>query len=349
MKDLILKIIDESRFYPSGDNAQPFNFKIEDQLLYIKHCENRALHAFNPHNVSSKITLGCLLEAIKISASKYNLSFNLELMNDNLDAKLIFSKNNHISPDSLSHSVHLRKTDRRPYNLNCNLQEIEQIIYSEDHLLKSSVSILENKNLASLKSYLIEADKIIWTWSRAFRDIGKTIKFDSKGIIKIGLSTQNLGLKSSEIFATKILVKFPLIYKILNKIGLMSLISKTNTLKSFNSSPAFLLVSMKSNEDLIQAGRNIYRVWTLLCANGYSLQPMSAAVLTPYCYKIGVATEFPQYFKDFYEENINTLANIFHLDKSQVPIFLFRIGKVETVMPKQMEISRIDIEDLIAA
>lgn len=347
MRNVIISIIEQSRYYPSGDNAQPFEFKISDNQLEIKHVEERAVHAFNPNNISSKLTLGLLLESIAIAANQYQLSFKCEISSNQVDANLTFFKNELLKQDPLCIYQKSRITDRRPYNMEIDLEPIKNLISADDKIQPKNVYLQKNNLEKELVNFFVKADNIMCTWKKAFFNIAKYIRFDKSDILKIGLSPENLGLNKADVLAIKLLTHFPFLFDIFNKLGFLTLSGKKHTLRLLHCSPAFLLVSMNEN-DLTQAGRQIMRIWILLCANGYSLQPLSASVLAPYTYYSGNADSFPFKFKSFYEVNKNYLKSIFGVDNSQQPIFLFRIGKVQTSFPENMKISRLDVDKLVS-
>ncbi|MCB0355989.1 MAG: hypothetical protein KDD40_03225 [Bdellovibrionales bacterium] len=347
MRNVICEILEKCRFYPSGDNCQPFNFKIHDDSLEIIHVEDRAAHSFNPKNISSKLTLGFLLEAISIVASEYQLQYFVDIKENGVDATINFFPVKNLITDPLSPYVKNRITDRRLYDTELNWQHLKNLIYNNNALQPKNIYLLKNEQQTELKDYLIEADKIVWLWSQAFFDITKMIKFNEQSIVKLGLSPKNIGLKPSDVLATKIMVRFRPLYYILKTLGFLSVVSKNNTLKTLDHSPAFILITLR-NKDLASTGRDIYRLWTLLCAQGYSLQPMSAAVLPPYCFFNGAGNDIPTKFQDFYAEHQWTLNKLFKVNKSQTPIFMFRVGRVNQSFPPENSISRLDLKDLAA-
>ena len=128
MREKILKLLDDARWYPSGDNAQPFDFVIGRDEFSVHHVKERGKHVFNIKNSSSMMALGALLELLEIAASRMKLRLDVEIMPSQLDARVHVVEDETIAIDNLAAKAHLRLTDRRPYNLDIDMPALKAAV-----------------------------------------------------------------------------------------------------------------------------------------------------------------------------------------------------------------------------
>ncbi|MGD8630411.1 MAG: ThiF family adenylyltransferase [Gammaproteobacteria bacterium] len=70
----VLGILDQARWAPSGDNAQPWRFEILDDNQVVIHGNDTREHCvYDLKGHASQLALGTLLETIRIAASQYGL------------------------------------------------------------------------------------------------------------------------------------------------------------------------------------------------------------------------------------------------------------------------------------
>src|SRR6476660_2461505 len=72
-------IVSAAMTAPSGDNCQPWTFHWDGQSLTIRHQNDRARHVLNRHNHASLLSLGCVLELIRIAASHEKMEADVAL------------------------------------------------------------------------------------------------------------------------------------------------------------------------------------------------------------------------------------------------------------------------------
>ena len=118
----MLAILEAARWAPSGDNMQPWRFKvIDDQTIYIIRMNNaeNVLNSFSNHEPDF-IALGCLLENIRLAAAAQNKTATWEYQGTiaQLDhIKVHFEKTEEDLDFSLLSYVKTRSVNRRPYKI----------------------------------------------------------------------------------------------------------------------------------------------------------------------------------------------------------------------------------------
>ena len=114
----IEKILDLARWAPSGDNTQPWRFEIQDDSHLIIHGHDTRDHCvYDLQGHASQLSIGALLETIKIAASQFGLSSSCKRRTDSEENKPVFDI--HFDPtnepaDTLANSIRRRSVQRRP-------------------------------------------------------------------------------------------------------------------------------------------------------------------------------------------------------------------------------------------
>ena len=87
----IRAIVKAASLAPSGDNCQPWCFHWDGRELVVTHDEERDRHALNRAHHGSLVSLGCVLESIRIAALHEGLSVKWTVVFNPLSAQLSFS------------------------------------------------------------------------------------------------------------------------------------------------------------------------------------------------------------------------------------------------------------------
>lgn len=113
-------VLDAARWAPSGDNSQPWRFKIRSPLKVDIQADLEAGNVYQyrqgePH----WLALGMLLEAMKLAAHKKGYELYWELAHEDHGSALVQVelKPTSAQPDSLLNWLRLRSVDRRAYRL----------------------------------------------------------------------------------------------------------------------------------------------------------------------------------------------------------------------------------------
>lgn len=358
MKEKLKKIIEASLFYPSGDNSQPFKFKItEENQVEIFHLSKRGKHKLNFDNVSSFISLGSVIESIKIAASTFKLEVRStlkNLINDEGPICIISFKEGEIEEDPLAHFLLERKTDRRKFNggdlLDLQVQKINSFENISD---TQSVKIHFPKSFDSkFKKFIARCETYVFNDLEALWDILHWINFNSKDDIleKQGLPWKNLGLSRLDAFFISLVKKNHFLIHIFHLFGL-NISIMLNALKLLNSSAGTILFTVDnfSNESAFELGKVLQRSWTHLCSIGYGVHPVSASCIPYYylkkCHKLDKSPRIPLKARKFYKEAPEIYRDYFEIDE-RVPLFMIRVGKTSP-LPKEMRIGRLSIDDVL--
>ncbi len=282
MEQDLKEIINISIYAPSGDNSQPWRFKIKNNIISVYNVFEKDVSLYNFNMYASMIAIGALLENIKISATHFGYICKIKISEDlskNLIAECAFTKGL-IKEDTLFRYIKERQTNRKPYKKdkieleiikelqNCKfLSEIDLKIITETELIKKladacSVNeqiVLENKKL---HDFLFE--HITWT--------------EEEDKIKRGFYIKTLELKGPQGPAFKFL-RFWEINKLLNKIGISKFVARDNA-KLYSQSGAMLAVTTNKIDRMsfLRTGIFTQRLWLIATKYNIYMQPLTGII-----------------------------------------------------------------------
>lgn len=335
IKDTIKNILERAVNAPSGNNSQPWRFVVKENKIYIHNISDSDITPYNFDQKGSYIAHGALVENISIIAPKYGYLTNVEIFPDRSDANIIAIVTlDKIEPkkDSLFDFIISRATNRRIY------QKISLKSEHKEEILKTQQEV-DRGGKIKLVEDIKEIEKVAWALG-----LHERLIFENKMIHGIVFSSI---LWSEKENAEKrkglyIKTKFPdmpsfmlpamkmfgnwLFVNIANNIGLSKKIQKQSAESCISSSAlCAILVDSETNEDYLNGGRLLQRIWLTITKLGLSLQPMTGI---PYLARrilagdsSGFSPEQIRLIKQANEE-INGVFN----ENGKTVLMIFRIG-----------------------
>lgn len=274
---------------PSGANSQPWSFALSGEALQITIHPEKDHKILNYKDRGTLITLGALLENIRLAAQEQKLE--MEVSDYDPDAhrlNVVFKDwNGSITKEDqkLLAALPLRCTNRKHYKKDAvdhaALQAIEAAGEGEGVtctlLIGEAARTAVARSFALFEQIMIEDDRVR---KASFSEIiwpGKNVRSDHSG-----LYIETLELKPPQQMALSLMQK-PFFAKTAKKIGLPKVIRRENT-ALYASAPAmgFLMIPHATNEAFITAGKHFERVWLTATAYGLSLQPMTGTLFLKY-------------------------------------------------------------------
>jgi len=113
------QVLDAARWAPSGDNTQPWRFKVVNDHCVEVHCFDTRTHCvYDLDGHPSQIAMGALLETMIIAASTQGWQTSFRRRPDSSEEEPIFEvqfdPRASISPDPLAQAIESRSVQRRP-------------------------------------------------------------------------------------------------------------------------------------------------------------------------------------------------------------------------------------------
>lgn len=115
---VLMRILDEARWAPSGDNSQPWSFEIKGGLAVRVAVDRESGNVYQfDKGRPNIVAAGCLLEVMAIAASHYGLRMEWEIAEEapRLLLDVTFQSDPEVAPDPLAPFIRIRSVDRRPY------------------------------------------------------------------------------------------------------------------------------------------------------------------------------------------------------------------------------------------
>jgi len=286
---LATKVIDTARFYMSGDNCQPFRyrFNIANQTFHIDYLADQAKHALVYDDSTITISLGMLLEYLKISLQHH--SFDTELSFNFIDfsvfkdqpsvcsVKLIKAKNQN-DHSHLYSSLSQRITNRGTYKTG-SFDDVE-INHINQNLTYSRCLLLHDASNKTL-DFFASCDCAVWLSKRLGLDIMNSVSFLKNPVV--GLPWRNLGLRIPEVLPIKLIQLHHSFYDLFKALG-AAFMMKIGQRKLWNSAKSALIFTYNENlstEQKTIAGMEMAECMLQLTHIGYAFQPstLSAEML----------------------------------------------------------------------
>ena len=136
MSDTARAILDLARWAPSGDNTQPWRFRIlSHDHLVVYGFDTRSHCVYDLDGHASHIALGALLETLRIAATKFGLRAEARHRQDSSDDKPVFDvrlRKTAVTQDRLVDYIAERCVQRRPLSSR-------RLRPEEKHALQSAV------------------------------------------------------------------------------------------------------------------------------------------------------------------------------------------------------------------
>lgn len=330
MEEDFIKIIEAGVQAPSGDNTQPWKFKIENNRILIYNLPDKDNLYLNFKQSGSLIAHGALIENIHIASMHYGYKITENLfpgVEKNLVAELKLEKRE--KKKSIYYPyIFQRHTNRKTYSdkevpadfkdfvrkdryegirsyLICKLDKMTEVAEKASN---AEVVILENK---TLHKFLF--DDVVWTKSENYK------------------KKSGLYINTMEFNPIQKLLFFLASYWTLMRIGiylkLPKFIAKEDT-KLYSSGGCIGLITTKNTtpEGFLGVGRELQRIWLEATRRGLSLQPVSAILFFGLRSEHGKDDILSNHHKNLVTESINKLREVFMLDKNETPLMMYRVG-----------------------
>ncbi len=358
----INQFLDLCLTYPSGDNCQPFKFKIVSENSFeVYHDAQVAKHRLNCNHIASILSLGTLLELISIVAKGKGLKPEAKVHEENFEVEKLclwaevsldevkeqFDQDDQI----LINEVSKRCVDRRLYENKPLLANHIQWIQNEASKNKLvNFSFHSNLNPRLLK-LIVKLEEKIWMDERVSTDILRWIRFDQNEIIKLrdGLSWDSLCLAFYQKPILKLFCNSIKFYSFMTKLGGTKVNSHLlhQQLKKSGGIGVFAVHS-KSNLDLVNMARTYFRIWLYLNSRGYAFQPLTNSTLPLYMMQTQkLPADWPQANLNIYKDLMIEFRIQCGFGENEVPVWGFRSGSTTKPLPAKARSLRKNLDELL--
>jgi len=344
-RETIQKILEVAVNAPSGSNSQPWRFRFYRSVLEVVALPEKDHPILNFLNRGTWVAHGALIENISIVAREFGYDAFVTLFPDKSDhhitAKIQFAKLS--SPgDPLYRAIPLRVTNRKPYAA-IPLSERER------GALLTTAKTAQNQ---SVKAVFIEDSEKIRLLGEAV-SVNEVVMFENRLLHKLlfeeivwteeeekkrgcGLYVKTMELKPP-VFIVKLLRFWPLM-RMLNKLGVARAIAKDNA-KMYTATPMMCAILCgDADEDFINAGRLLERIWLQATLLGLSVHLMTGILFLWQRIASGETKLFSQEHLGLIRKAYHTIASLVGAGSQNIAL-LFRIGKGDNPSARSVKLA----------
>jgi nitroreductase len=316
---------------PSGDNSQPWRFKIADPVISIFNVPSADSTLYNFKQRGSYLAHGALIENIAIAASKmgYKAAITPFPGTPECTASIALDTSQPVE-EPLYDFITARTTNRKPY-------QIKGLSFKDRSTLLHSI-----QGYASVQLRFVEKREEIRALSKTL-SINERLLMENKnlhdflfGMIRWSKREEEkkpgLYLKTMELpVPVQIMFRLVLRYwgavRLLNLFGLSKAIPKQSA-AGYEASSAFgaIIISGETDTDFLQAGRTFQRMWLTATRLKLSVQPVTAIPYLMQRVSAGKAEAFSIEHQSMIRSAYTDIAYAFDLQGSEHIAMLFRVG-----------------------
>lgn len=338
-KKEILEILNLGIQAPSGDNWQPWKFKVQNNSIQIFNA-SRDTTIYNKLKWGSYIAFGALIENILIGSRDMGfnpvLTVSKNLGHDDYVGEISLEPNKQLAgSEPLRSCIIPRATNRKQYQTTpLSKTEAEEIQKSITKFDPVKVQIIDDrKTIGTIADSASVNEKLLFKNDFMHKSFMETINWTKEEDEKnsTGLYIETLELPPPAKFVFR-LIRKDFWFNLSKKIGLYNLVRQAN-IQNYTKSGNILIFSIPNftHDNLLMIGRAMQHTWLTLTFMGYSCQPMSALL---FLYYVSYEGKAPELSNEETEEVKKAFQKIKEINTSQHPVFILRTGKAENPTAK---------------
>lgn len=334
-RDTIQALIAAGSYAPSGDNSQPWCFRVKDQEIFVLQIPNKDNPFLNYEQGGTLIACGAVIENIVIEASAHNIGCTIELFpgETNCVAKITLTEAQTV-PDPLRDTITRRHTNRHNYraepltpDLSDALQRVRMdkegmsIVIKTDEAMKelayagsrAEIAILENQELHTLLF-----DNVVWTAKEE----------EEK---KSGLFVKTLEFAPPQEFVFSLCRKWTFMQR-LNKFGFAKFIANDDA-KKYATGAAYIAIVAEtlSGESFVNAGRMMQRIWLEANKHEFAVHPITATLFFGHRILGGRENGLTEDAWELMRKAFAQVRQVLGVSSEQHVLFMMRVGKAKPV------------------
>ncbi len=320
---------------PSGDNCQPWWFRIDQDRIDIGLRPEADDSLFNVNQCASLIACGAALENLLVAASRYGLEGHVTYPPEADAGDCLASLSLHrseIEEDPLLRFIWERHTNRTRYHQNpLPPKAMIEMIRSLDRFPGMELKLYHSReDIRTIAGLVYQADRARVTLRGLHEQLIRMIRFSKEEVLqkRDGFPLENLEAgRGGEIFLR--LTRNWSTMRIFNHLGISRIVPLIAYRGIMNASLIGLLKCQDTRpETLIKGGRALERLWLTTARMGLSFQPMTAITLFWMRWRMNQLDELG----DSHARMLQSLWNAYHDIFDVAPasheghVMLFRIG-----------------------
>ena len=317
---------------PSGENAQPWSFKVSGTDIELYNLPDRDRSVYNWGQRASYVAHGALLENLTIAARAQGYSAQVNLFPEGLGSNLlarITLVQVGATTEPLYPFIEKRKTNRKPYKTTQITQaQRSEILSAQRTTDQAEIRLIEDREQIKTLARVGSSNEEVMLSNEGlhnffFSHITWTQKEDDEKKIGFYIKTLELPPPAEMMFK---LIKNWTVMKIFNTFGFPKIVGKQNA--AVNAQCAAIggiFIDNINPESYVAAGRLLERIWLIITKLGLSLQPLAGLLFMHLSLSQGDTTRFTEENSRIIKEQYGKVREVFNA-QNKIPVLMFRIG-----------------------
>jgi|CXWL01.1.fsa_nt_gi nitroreductase len=288
MEANIRALIEAAIQAPSGENAQPWRFRFENNALSMYHNSASDESLYNFNNYGTYVCEGAAVENMLVKAEAMGHALRLEILPDPQNTFLVgrvsLDGNTPQRSEELAKAIPTRTTNRRAYKKTPFTKEDVEALESSFAFFEGEgirhLRITDRKKITALSKVGSSNEQIMLGNEELhgffFSHLTWSEKEDREKKVGFYIKTLELPPPIQALFK---LFKSWKVMKVLKKVGFPKLVGKGNA-DTYASSAEFGIITVPSltPKNMILAGRAFERMWLTAESRGIRLQPLTGTI-----------------------------------------------------------------------
>jgi len=338
---------------PSQDNCQPWSLEWREHQLLVFHDARRAASPTNAGQHFSCLSLGCLLESVRLAAGATGLDVRGQLTLDGRAvnsqsawATLSFAPRIESADDGLAAGLGERCTDRRLYRGGDLAHPVFAQLGRDTPDTGVCKLYLRDTTDPDLLAYLEQAEAYVWSHATTQQAFLRWIRFDAAA--RDGIPWQCLGGSFLESRVLRLCRSYT-IHRVIRR-GFISAAQRLLR-RQIGSSAGLGCITVRATrpEAVVEVGRLALRTWVRLNASGFAVQPLAVTAIGVYNAHVAAlpGDTLPR-FRELFVSGEAALRAAFGFGATETPVWLFRTGLAGTEpLPSTARTPRLDVAQVL--
>ncbi len=338
------RIIDAGIRAPSGDNTQPWSFRVTGQRIDILAYPERDNPIYNFHERGTRIAIGALVENMAQAARAMGYDTVIQFFIPSTSSRIVATivckqTDTRQNIDALAY-IQKRSTNRRLYDGTPLTDDEKKIINQAGTETGVRLHLIEDRSVQRVIAKAVSVNEWILLRNKSlhssfFPHVVWTEAEEREK--KTGLYFKTLELKPHEGVIFR-LFQYWFIARIFQLLGFPTIIAKSNAMNYASGSAIGMIIVPVGEERFYTAGRVLERVWLASTAMNVALQPITAISFMVAHVRSGESTVFHPEEIQAIERAYTTIQTHAGLHTGEEIAMIFRIGHAA---PPSATVSRI--------
>ncbi len=340
---LVNKILEAAVKAPSGDNVQPWEFKVSKNFTQIDlyNLPEKDNSYYNYNQMASYIAHDAVIENIMIASRHLGCHVELQLFpEDNVPehvATIVLAATEPTN-DPLYPAIFERQTNRFQFKRETiNQEAIKVLSNSVKNIDGINISLVNQSDKVNrLAKILMVNDRLVFERKDIHDFFFDKIRWNKKQIEETndGMPVETMGLNLMEkpVFP---LMRFWQFVNSMNYLGLSKIIGLKCWWNCRNAS-ILGMISVKGNDKFafVQGGRAVQRLWLQVTQQGLAFQPIIGLTLLINRLKQNELQNFSAKHTQMVDNAAKNLPEMFGINESETLVMGFRTGTADVVRVK---------------